>query len=81
MNPFADDLPADDRLRLMLAARINCHVDTWRLALFIAGAIVADPAIRAEIDRIGAAHAAGQPRANRATRRAAARRNSPRRNR
>lgn len=61
MNPFADDLPADDRLRIMLAARINCHVDTWRLAKFIAGAITDDPDIRAEIDRIGAAHAANQP--------------------
>ena len=53
--------PADDRLRHLLAQRINCHVDTWKLAFFIAGAVVDDPEIRAELDRIGAAHAAGEP--------------------
>lgn len=52
---------ADDRLRHLLAQRINCHVDTWKLAFFIAGAIVDDPEIRAESDRIAASHAAGQP--------------------
>jgi hypothetical protein len=52
--------PADDRLRHLLAQRINCHVDTWKLAFFIAGAIVDDPEIRAELDRIAAAHALGQ---------------------
>lgn len=53
--------PADDRLRHLLAQRINCHVDTWKLAFFIAGAIVDDPAIRAEMARIAAAHTAGEP--------------------
>lgn len=53
--------PADDRLRHLLAQRINCHVATWKLAFFIAGAVIDDPAIRAEMDRIAAAHAAGQP--------------------
>jgi hypothetical protein len=53
--------PADDRLRHLLAQRINCHVDTWKLAFFVAGAIVDDPEIRAELDRIAAAHTAGQP--------------------
>jgi hypothetical protein len=53
--------PADDRLRHLLAQEINCHVDTWKLAFFIAGAIVNDPEIRAELDRIAAAHAAAEP--------------------
>ena len=53
--------PADDRLRHLLAQEINCHVDTWKLAFFIAGAIVDDPEIRAELDRIAAAHAADVP--------------------
>ncbi|MER7973783.1 hypothetical protein ABTX35_33065 [Streptomyces sp. NPDC096080] len=53
--------PADDRLRHVLAQRINCHVDTWALAFLIAGAVVDDPEIRAELDRIAAAHAAGEP--------------------
>jgi hypothetical protein len=53
--------PPDDRLRHLLAQRINCHVDTWRLAFSIAGAIVDDREIRAELDRIAAAHTAGQP--------------------
>ncbi|MFC9287255.1 hypothetical protein [Streptomyces sp. NPDC057052] len=53
--------PADDRLRHLLAQRINCHVDTWKLAFFIAGALVDDPEIRAELDRMAAAHAAGEP--------------------
>lgn len=52
--------PADDRLRHLLAQRINCHVDTWKLAFFIAGAIVDDSDVRDEIERIGAAHARGQ---------------------
>lgn len=41
--------PADDRLRHLLAQRINCHVDTWKLAFFIAGAVEDDPEIRAEV--------------------------------
>ena len=53
--------PADDRLRHWLAQRINCHVDTWKLAFFIAGAIVDDPQIQAELARIAATHNAGQP--------------------
>lgn len=52
--------PADDRLRHLFAQRINCHVDTWKHAFFIAGAIVDDPEIRAELDRTAAAHAAGE---------------------
>ena len=52
--------PADDRLRHLLAQRINCHVDTWKLAFFIAGAIVDDPEIRTELDRIAVAHHDGQ---------------------
>ncbi|MFD8805609.1 hypothetical protein [Streptomyces sp. NPDC059597] len=52
--------PPDDRLRHLLAQQINCHVDTWKLAFFIAGAIADNPEIRAEIDRIGAAHNTGQ---------------------
>jgi hypothetical protein len=53
--------PADDRLRHLLAQRINPHVASWKLAFFIAGALVDDPEIRAELDRIAAAHAAGEP--------------------
>ncbi|MFG3046303.1 hypothetical protein ACGFZR_15405 [Streptomyces sp. NPDC048241] len=53
--------PTDDRLRHLLAQQINCYVDTWKLAFFIAGGLVDDPAIRREIDRIGAAHASAQP--------------------
>ncbi|WP_394436204.1 hypothetical protein [Streptomyces sp. SGAir0957] len=53
--------PADDRLRHLLAQEINCNVDTWKLAFSIADAIVNDPEIRTELDRIGAAHAAGEP--------------------
>lgn len=39
--------PADDRLRHLLAQRINCHVD--------------NPEIRAELARVAAAHASGEP--------------------
>ncbi len=53
--------PADDRLRHLLAQRINCHVDRWKLAFFIAGAIVDDPEIYAEMERIADAHASGKP--------------------
>jgi hypothetical protein len=53
--------PADDRLRHLLAQRINCHVDTWKLAFFIAGCIADDPEFRAELDRSATAHVAGQP--------------------
>ncbi|WP_030169069.1 hypothetical protein [Streptomyces sp. NRRL S-813] len=53
--------PADDRLRHLIAQRINCHVDTWKLAFFIADAIRDDSDVCREIDRIGAAHAVGQP--------------------
>lgn len=53
--------PPDDRLRHLIAQRVNCHVDTWRLAFFTAGAIVDDPEIRQELDRIRDAHNAGQP--------------------
>ncbi|WP_210637178.1 hypothetical protein [Streptomyces sp. GESEQ-13] len=53
--------PPDDRLRHLLAQRINCYVETWKLAFFIAGDLVDDPAVRAELDRIASLHAAGQP--------------------
>ena len=53
--------PADDRLRQLLAQEINTSVDTWKLALWIADGIVKSPEIRAELDRIAAAHAAGEP--------------------
>jgi len=53
--------PADDRLKHLLAQEINLHVDTWKLAFFIADGIVKDPIIRAELERIAAAHQAGQP--------------------
>lgn len=53
--------PPDDRLRHLLAQRINPHVDSWKLAFFIAGCVVDDAEIRSELDRIAAAHAGGQP--------------------
>ncbi|MER6488766.1 hypothetical protein ABT264_35120 [Streptomyces virginiae] len=53
--------PADDRLRQLLAQEINLSVDTWKLALWIADGIVKSPEIRAELERIGAAHSKGQP--------------------
>ncbi|MFJ2676355.1 hypothetical protein [Streptomyces sp. NPDC087525] len=53
--------PADDRLRQLLAQEINLSVDTWKLAAWIADGIVKSPEIRAELERIGTAHAAGEP--------------------
>ncbi|MGW2920340.1 hypothetical protein ACWDBF_21115 [Streptomyces angustmyceticus] len=53
--------PADDRLRHLLAQEINLSVDTWKLAFWIADGITKSPEIRRELDRIAAAHAAGQP--------------------
>lgn len=53
--------PPDDRLRHLIAQRINCHVDSWRQALFIASAIVDGPEIQAEFGRIADAHAGGKP--------------------
>jgi hypothetical protein len=53
--------PADDRLRHLLAHEINTSVDTWSLAMHVADAIVKSPEIRAEMERIAAAHAAHQP--------------------
>lgn len=53
--------PTDDRLRHLLAQRINCHVDRWQHAWLIAGAIVDDPEIRTELDRVAARHAHNQP--------------------
>lgn len=53
--------PADDRLKHLLAQEINLSVDTWKLALWIADGIVKSPEIRAELERIAAAHAADQP--------------------
>ncbi|MFE9845817.1 hypothetical protein [Streptomyces goshikiensis] len=52
--------PPDDRLRHLLAQQINLSVDTWKLAWWIADGIVKDPAIRAELARIAAAHRKGQ---------------------
>lgn len=53
--------PPDDRLKHLLAQEINLSVDTFRLALWIADGIVKSPEIRAELERIAAAHTAGQP--------------------
>lgn len=58
---MSDYPPADDRLRHLLAQQINLSVDTWRLAFWIADGIVKDPAIRAELERVAAAHGKGQP--------------------
>ncbi|GAA1779487.1 MULTISPECIES: hypothetical protein [Actinomycetes] len=52
--------PPDDRLKHLLAQEINLSVDTWKLAFWIADGIVKNPEIRAELDRIAAAHHAGQ---------------------
>ncbi|MEV7654604.1 hypothetical protein AB0O39_10580 [Streptomyces anulatus] len=53
--------PVDDRLKRLLAQEINCSVDTFKLALWIADGIVKSPEIRAELERIATAHHAGQP--------------------
>ncbi|MGY1439469.1 hypothetical protein [Streptomyces reniochalinae] len=53
--------PSDDRLRHLIAQEINVSVDRWKLAWWIAGGIVKDSAIRAELHRISDAHAAGEP--------------------
>ncbi|KQX27504.1 hypothetical protein ASD97_24695 [Streptomyces sp. Root63] len=53
--------PADDRLKHLLAQEINCSVDTFKLALWIADGIVKSPEILAELERIAAAHHGGQP--------------------
>ena len=53
--------PTDDRLKHLLAQEINLSVDTWKLAFWIADGIVKSPEIRAELERISAAHSAGQP--------------------
>lgn len=53
--------PRDNRLTHLIAQEINLHVDTWKLAFFIAQGVVASPEIRAELERIAAAHAAGEP--------------------
>ncbi|MFH9765126.1 hypothetical protein ACH4N4_30665 [Streptomyces microflavus] len=53
--------PADDRLKHLLAQEINTNVGTWKLAFWIADGIVKSPEIRAELERIAAAHHAGQP--------------------
>lgn len=53
--------PADDRLKHLLAQEINLSVDTWKLAFWIADGIVKSPEIRAELERIAAAHSAGKP--------------------
>lgn len=58
---MSDYPPADDRLEHLLAQEINLSVGTWKLAFWIADGIVKDPAIRAELERIGAAHSKGQP--------------------
>ncbi|MGW6946141.1 hypothetical protein ACWGHD_04360 [Streptomyces xanthophaeus] len=53
--------PTDDRLKHLIAQEINCSVDSWKLALWIADSVVKSPAVRAELARIEAAHQAGQP--------------------
>jgi hypothetical protein len=53
--------PADDRLRHLIAQQVNCDVDTWKLAFWIANGIVKCPEIRAEFRRIETAHTVGQP--------------------
>ncbi len=53
--------PADDRLRHLIAQEVNTSVATWKLAFWIAGNIIRDPEIRAELRRIEAAHAASKP--------------------
>jgi hypothetical protein len=53
--------PPDDRLRHLIAQEINTSVDTWKLAFRIAGDVVNSREIRAELDRIAAAHTAGEP--------------------
>jgi len=53
--------PVDDRLKHLLAQEINFSVGTWKLAFWIADGIVKNPAIRAELERIAAAHHKGQP--------------------
>ncbi|GAA2803388.1 hypothetical protein [Streptomyces showdoensis] len=58
---MTDYPPADDRLRHLLAQEINTRVETWKLAFAIATDIVHSPDVRAELDRIAAAHSAGQP--------------------
>lgn len=52
--------PADDRLTHLIAQEINPHVVSWKFAFWLAQGIVKDPAVQAEIRRIGKAHAAGQ---------------------
>lgn len=61
--------PADDRLRHLVAQEINPHVDSWKLAFFLADGIVTSRVILAELDRIATAHAAGQPCGDRQCRR------------
>ncbi|MGK3107924.1 hypothetical protein [Streptomyces sp. WAC05858] len=53
--------PADDRLRHLIAQEINPHVESWKLAFFIASHVVDSPAVQAEIHRIAEAHATRQP--------------------
>ncbi|MCM8555652.1 hypothetical protein [Streptomyces sp. STCH 565 A] len=52
--------PDDDRLRHLIAQEINTSVDTWKLAFWIAGNVVRNPQIQAELVRISRAHASGQ---------------------
>lgn len=53
--------PADDRLRHLIAQEINPHVDSWKLAFFIADGIVKSPEVTAERIRIERAHDQGIP--------------------
>lgn len=53
--------PADDRLKHLLTQEINLSVDTWKLAFWIADGIVKSAEIRAELERIAAAHAQNEP--------------------
>lgn len=53
--------PADDRLTHLVAQEINPLVGSWRQAFWLAQAVVKSPHVQAEIRRIAAAHAAGEP--------------------
>jgi len=53
--------PADDRLRHLIAQELNLSVDTWKFAFWLATNIVNNPEVRKELQRVEAAHAAGDP--------------------
>lgn len=53
--------PPDDRLTHLIAQEINCNVESWKLALFIARGVTESPEVQAELRRIEQAHADGEP--------------------